>query len=138
MNDTAIAASRWWVSDRSGSRSPARSSGDRESRSRSRGPAPDKAGKDLRELLKRREATRLSRSPRPPASSTRRAVPRAGSGKSSHVHRSRLESVADQIGEAVDAGFHVVSTCEELSFPGLRHAGLARALDARAGRRASR
>lgn len=39
---------------------------------------------------------------------------------------SRLESVVSQIEEALEAGFHVVSTCEELSFPELRHAALGR------------
>jgi 4-hydroxy-tetrahydrodipicolinate reductase len=45
---------------------------------------------------------------------------------------SRLESVAPQIEEAVEAGFHVVSTCEELSLPGFRHADLAGRIDAKA------
>jgi hypothetical protein len=38
---------------------------------------------------------------------------------------SRLESVIAQIEEAVDAGFHVVSTCEELAYPELKHSVLA-------------
>jgi hypothetical protein len=45
---------------------------------------------------------------------------------------SRLHSVMPQIEEAIDAGFHIVSTCEELSYPELRHSKLARQIDARA------
>jgi 4-hydroxy-tetrahydrodipicolinate reductase len=48
---------------------------------------------------------------------------------------SRLPAVAPQIEEAIDAGFHVVSTCEELSFPYLRHGRLAASLDKRARER---
>ncbi len=45
---------------------------------------------------------------------------------------SRLPDVAPTIEEALGHGFHVVSTCEELAFPWLGHADLARDLDARA------
>lgn len=45
---------------------------------------------------------------------------------------SRLSSVLPQIEEAIEAGLHVVSTCEELSYPQLRHAALARRIDDRA------
>ncbi len=45
---------------------------------------------------------------------------------------SRLHSVMPQIEEAIAAGFHIVSTCEELSYPELRHSKLARQIDARA------
>jgi 2,4-diaminopentanoate dehydrogenase len=45
---------------------------------------------------------------------------------------SRLDKIAPQIEEAIDAGLHVISTCEELSFPYLRHARLAQKLDVRA------
>lgn len=45
---------------------------------------------------------------------------------------SRLESVVSQIEEALEAGFHVVSTCEELSYPELRRAALARRIDRKA------
>jgi hypothetical protein len=38
---------------------------------------------------------------------------------------SRLESVLPQIEEAVRAGLHVVSTCEELAYPELKHSVLA-------------
>jgi 4-hydroxy-tetrahydrodipicolinate reductase len=51
---------------------------------------------------------------------------------------SRVPQVAPQIEEALAAGLHVVSTCEELSYPRLRHAELAARLDdaARAAGRA--
>jgi 4-hydroxy-tetrahydrodipicolinate reductase len=45
---------------------------------------------------------------------------------------SRLESVTPQIEEAVAAGFHVVSTCEELAYPELKHAVLAHRIDRKA------
>jgi 4-hydroxy-tetrahydrodipicolinate reductase len=45
---------------------------------------------------------------------------------------SRLHAVMPQIEEAIDAGLHVVSTCEELAYPELRHSRLARRIDARA------
>jgi 4-hydroxy-tetrahydrodipicolinate reductase len=45
---------------------------------------------------------------------------------------SRLDEIADQIESAIDAGLHVLSTCEELSFPYLHHARLAQRLDVRA------
>lgn len=45
---------------------------------------------------------------------------------------SRMEQVASQVEQAIDAGMHVVSTCEELAFPHLRHARVAQRLDARA------
>lgn len=43
---------------------------------------------------------------------------------------SRLHSVMPQIEEAIGAGLHVVSTCEELAYPELRHGKLARRIDA--------
>ena len=45
---------------------------------------------------------------------------------------SRLPAVAGQIEEAIDAGFHIVSTCEELAYPELTQAALARQIDRRA------
>ncbi|HKA36539.1 MAG TPA: dihydrodipicolinate reductase [Thermoanaerobaculia bacterium] len=42
---------------------------------------------------------------------------------------SRLESVMPQIQEAVEAGLHVVSTCEELAYPQLKHAVLGHRID---------
>jgi hypothetical protein len=96
-------------------------------------PAADKAGKDLRALLKMEGGD----APFPIAASARELYAKSAAtrGKRDVVllcTGSRLESVAPQIEEAVEAGLHVVSTCEELSFPDLRHAGLARSLDAKA------
>lgn len=45
---------------------------------------------------------------------------------------SRLQSVTSQIEQAVDAGMHVVSTCEELSYPELKQSALGRRIDERA------
>jgi 2,4-diaminopentanoate dehydrogenase len=52
-----------------------------------------------------------------------------------HATSSRLEDVLPQLLEAVQGGHPVVSTCEELSFPYLRHPELAEKLD-RAAQRA--
>ena len=46
-----------------------------------------------------------------------------------HATGSRLPQVKDQLLEAVGAGYSVVSTCEELSFPYLKHEALAQKLD---------
>lgn len=45
---------------------------------------------------------------------------------------SRLQSVLPQIEEAIDAGFHVVSTCEELAYPQLKNSVLAHRIDQKA------
>jgi len=45
---------------------------------------------------------------------------------------SRLPRVEPTIRQCLDACFHVVSTCEELAYPWLRHRDLSQALDARA------
>lgn len=95
-------------------------------------PAPDKAGQMLGELLG-------GNCPFPVVASARDLYHQTSArrGKRDVVllcTGSRFESVAPQIEEAVEAGFHVVSTCEELSFPDLRHADLAWKLDAKAKR----
>lgn len=51
-----------------------------------------------------------------------------------HATGSRLPQVAEQILEATRLGMHVVSTCEELAFPYLKHEALAEELDAAASR----
>jgi hypothetical protein len=45
---------------------------------------------------------------------------------------SRLESVLPQIEEAIQAGFHVVSTCEELAYPELKNSVLAHRINQKA------
>jgi len=51
-----------------------------------------------------------------------------------HATGSRLEAVADELLDAVRQGHPVVSTCEELSFPFLRHPELAEKLERAAAR----
>jgi 4-hydroxy-tetrahydrodipicolinate reductase len=97
-------------------------------------PAPDKAGRPLGEVLGGGDA------PFPVAPSARALYIVTGPARGRRdvvllCTGSRLESVASQIEEAVDAGFHVVSTCEELSFPDLKHAELAARLDSKAKER---
>lgn len=93
-------------------------------------PAPDKAGRALGEVVG-------GDAPFPVAASATELYEktRAGRGKNDVVllcTGSRMESVTPQIEEAVAAGFHVVSTCEELSYPDLHHAKLARSIDRKA------
>jgi 4-hydroxy-tetrahydrodipicolinate reductase len=97
-------------------------------------PAPDKAGRPLSELLGgafpgvaiRGSAAELYRET---ASSRGRAdVVLLCTG-------SRLHAVLPQIEEAIAAGFHIVSTCEELAYPELRHLPMARRVDALARER---
>lgn len=52
-----------------------------------------------------------------------------------HATGSKLPQVTDQVLEALSHGMHVVSTCEELSFPWFNHGALAEKLD-RAAQRA--
>jgi hypothetical protein len=98
-------------------------------------PAPDKAGRSLSELLDSEGAPDL------PVDSTTAALYARSRGSRTKQDvvvlctGSRLDSVTPQIEEAVDAGFHVVSTCEELSFPELKNAAAARRIDARARER---
>jgi len=93
-------------------------------------PAPDKAGRPLGDLVGGASAVPVA-----PSASALYSRTAAARGKRDVVllcTGSRLESVAPQIEEAVEAGFHVVSTCEELSYPGLHHADLARRIDEKA------
>ena len=46
-----------------------------------------------------------------------------------HATGSKLPQVTDQVLEALSLGMHVVSTCEELSFPWFNHAALAEKID---------
>lgn len=57
------------------------------------------------------------------------ALARARGGVVLHATGSRLEQALPEIEAAVRAGLHVVSTCEELAYPGLDHEEAARALD---------
>lgn len=55
-----------------------------------------------------------------------------------HSTGSRLDAVYSQLRQALEAGRHVISTCEELAFPWARHPELARALDRQARERGLR
>jgi 4-hydroxy-tetrahydrodipicolinate reductase len=57
------------------------------------------------------------------------AIGRKKGGVVLHATGSRLEDVLPEVEAAVRAGWHVVSTCEELAFPELDHADAAKALD---------
>ena len=59
----------------------------------------------------------------------------ARGGAMLHATSSLFEEVAPQLERAVDAGLHVVSTCEELAMPWLRNDELADRLDARCERK---
>ena len=92
-------------------------------------PAPDKAGVALASLLD---------GAFPGVTVTGSAGALYGASASSRGKRdvvvlctgSRLHAVISQIEEAIGAGFHIVSTCEELAYPELRHSKLAHRIDA--------
>lgn len=94
-------------------------------------PAPDKAGKRLGEVL-----GGASTGPWVDATASelygRSTKDRGKSDVVILCTGSRLESVTPQILEAIDAGMHIVSTCEELSFPELKNSALGRRIDERA------
>ncbi|HEY1433857.1 MAG TPA: hypothetical protein VGG65_00700, partial [Thermoanaerobaculia bacterium] len=81
-------------------------------------PAPDKAGKPLSDLL----GGAFPGAIRPSAAAlyAETAASRGGADVVLLCTGSRLHAVLPQIEEAIDAGFHIVSTCEELSYPELR------------------
>jgi 2,4-diaminopentanoate dehydrogenase len=58
----------------------------------------------------------------------------AGGGTALHAAGSHLETVWPQIRELLDAGFSVVSTCEELAYPWHRHPEVSRDIDQQARR----
>jgi len=58
------------------------------------------------------------------------ALARAAGGVLLHATGSRFEEILRELEAAVRAGVHVVSTCEELAYPGLDHEVEAAALDA--------
>ena len=95
-------------------------------------PAPEIAGRTLAALLQSPAAPALKADP-----STRDLYARSAATRQKRdvvvlCTGSRLENVVSQIEEALDAGFHVVSTCEELSFPELKHAALGRRIHQKA------
>jgi hypothetical protein len=85
--------------------------------------APSRAGRSLGEVLGE---------PAPDATVARSLRDVAASAKGGVVlmaTQSRVEEVLPDLEEAVRAGLHVVSTCEELAWPWLNHAEAAAALD---------
>ena len=57
------------------------------------------------------------------------SVLRAGADVVVHTTSSYLKSVAGQLTDCLSAGLHVVSTCEELSYPFRKHPELSKQLD---------
>ena len=94
-------------------------------------PAPDKAGKPLSSLLDGAFAG-LDVSPSASALYAKTSGTRGRQDVAVLCTGSRLHSMLPQIEEAIDAGLHIVSTCEELAYPVLRHAPMARQIDRRA------
>ncbi len=96
-------------------------------------PSPDLAGKRLADLLPLAgEAGALRVEASAPALYAKSASSRGKRDIVVLCTGSRLEVVLPQIEEAIDAGFHVVSTCEELAYPELKHAVPAHRLHQRA------
>ena len=93
-------------------------------------PAPDKFGKDLDDVLGM-PASLAGIEVLPTAKTLYDASASTRSKKDVALicTSSRLPAVADQINEAIEAGFHIVSTCEELAYPELTQPALARQID---------
>jgi hypothetical protein len=91
-------------------------------------PAPDKAGKRLSELLDGAFPAVTVR-PSTAALYAETATSRGKTDVAVLCTGSRLHAILPQIEEAIEAGFHIVSTCEELAYPELRHAPMARQID---------
>jgi 2,4-diaminopentanoate dehydrogenase len=94
-------------------------------------PAPDKAGRPLASLLG-------GAFPGIDVAPSASALYGQTAGSRSHADvavlctGSRLHAMLPQIEEAIAAGLHIVSTCEELAYPELRHVPMARQIDRRA------
>lgn len=94
-------------------------------------PAPDKAGTPLAPLLDG-AFPGVTVSPSAAALYGASASSRGKADVALLCTGSRLHAILPQIEEAIDAGLHIVSTCEELAYPQLRHAAMARKIDDRA------
>jgi 4-hydroxy-tetrahydrodipicolinate reductase len=92
-------------------------------------PAPGLAGKSLSEALQNPSAPGARIDGDAAALYARTASTRQKRDVVLLCTGSRLHSVVSQIEQALEAGFHVVSTCEELSYPELKHGALARRVD---------
>lgn len=84
---------------------------------------PEHAGRPLAELVPGAPPQLLI------ADDARESLARARGGVMLHATGSRFEEVLPELEAAVRAGVHVVSTCEELAYPGLDHEAEAAALD---------
>jgi hypothetical protein len=94
-------------------------------------PAPDKSGKPLSSLLGG-AFPGIDVSPSTSSLYAKTSGTRGRQDVAVLCTGSRLHSMLPQIEEAIDAGLHIVSTCEELAYPELRHAPMARQIDRRA------
>jgi 4-hydroxy-tetrahydrodipicolinate reductase len=91
-------------------------------------PDPSKAGKPLKEILEC-PAPEITVSEDPGE-----AFRNARGGVALHATFSHLDRVFREVEQMVKAGLHVVSTCEELSYPWIRYPQLAQKLDELASR----
>ena len=91
-------------------------------------PAPDKAGRPLASLLDG-AFPGVVVTPSAAALYAQTSSSRSRSDVAVLCTGSRLHSMLPQIEEAIAAGLHIVSTCEELAYPELRHAPMARQID---------
>lgn len=91
-------------------------------------PAPDKSGKPLSNLLDG-AFPGVAIAPSAAALYAQSVASRTRADVAVLCTGSRLHSMLPQIEEAIAAGLHIVSTCEELAFPELRHAPMARKID---------
>ena len=94
-------------------------------------PAPDKAGKPLSSLLDGAFPA-ITVAPSAAALYAASASSRSRTDVAVLCTGSRLHAMLPQIEEAIEAGLHIVSTCEELAYPELHHAPMARQIDRRA------
>ena len=94
-------------------------------------PAPDKAGQPLASLLDG-AFPGLAVMPTAAALYARTAASRSRADVAVLCTGSRLHAMLPQIEEAIEAGLRIVSTCEELAYPELRHGPMAARIDRRA------
>ncbi len=88
---------------------------------------PAKAGRDLGKILGTDESLGI-----PVTASLRDVLESQSVDVVLQATGSHIPDVADQLKEIAAAGCNVVSTCEELAYPWLRHPALAREIDAKA------
>ena len=88
---------------------------------------PAKVGRDLGEILGRDDSLGI-----PVTASLRDVLDSQSVDVVLQATGSHIPDVADQLKDIAAAGCNVVSTCEELAYPWLRHPALAREIDAKA------